>query len=104
MTTLLIRNVKDEFVLAFKSLAKGVGASYEAFVIETQTKKLSTRKETARKKVATKEKALKTDEINSEKPKRVSRKPKETTTKIKKARKPRVAKTTAEMQEIVVNK
>lgn len=104
MTTLLIRNVKDEFVLAFKSLAKGVGASYEAFVVETQIKKLSTRKETTRKKVATKRKALKTDEINSEKPKRVGRKPKETATKIKKVRKPRASKTTAETQESVTDK
>lgn len=104
MTTLLIRNVKDEFVLAFKSLAKGVGASYEAFVVETQTKKLSTRKEATRKKVAAKEKALKTDEISSEKSKKADRKPKETATKVKKVRKPRVSKTTTETQEIVTNK
>ena len=31
MNALLMRNVKDEFVLAFASLAKGAGASYEAF-------------------------------------------------------------------------
>ena len=99
-----MRNVKGEFVLAFKSLAKGIGASYEAFVVETQTKKLSTRKETTRKKVAAKEKTLKTDEINSEKPKRAGRKPKETTTNIKKARKPRVSKTATETQEIATNK
>ena len=31
MNALLMRNVKDEFVLTFASFAKGAGASYEAF-------------------------------------------------------------------------
>ncbi len=44
---MLMRNVKDEFVLAFASLAKGVGVSHKAFVVETQAKKLSPNKETA---------------------------------------------------------
>lgn len=43
----MMRNVKDEFVLAFASLAKGVGVSHKAFVVETQAKKLSPNKKTA---------------------------------------------------------